>query len=111
MWRKNAMNRPIRMIAVLMGVSLLACSSLKSVTAPSQNLVMTGNPKVPAAQGNAKVRTTDDGNTQINLDLKHMAAPDKIKDDATVYVLWAQDLKNDNSTPQNLGAIKVDADE
>jgi hypothetical protein len=105
------MIRPTRLAVVVLGLCALSACSLFSKTNRTQDLVMTGNPKVPGAQGNAKMTTTDDGNTQINLDVKHLAAPDKIEDGATVFVVWVQGNMSNDMTPQNLGALKLDSNE
>lgn len=103
------MNRPTRLIAVLAGIFLLSCSSIMKTTSSSKEFVMTGDPRDPSAQGTTKVSTTDDGNTQVNVEVKHLASPAKIDPDATTFVVWVKDNYND-SDPQNLGALKIDSD-
>lgn len=69
---------------------------------------MTASPEVPAADGRAKVSTTDNGNTKIELVVKHLASPENVDAGATVYVVWARDSEN-YAEPRNLGALKVDS--
>jgi hypothetical protein len=74
----------------------------------SRELTLTGSPEFPAVRGNATVSTTDDGNTKIDLEVQHLAPPEQINSDATVFVVWAQD--NETNESHNLGAIKVNED-
>lgn len=100
------MNRFVTVI--LAGILSLSCSSMMG-NGDTQELQLTGTPGLPSVQGSAKVSTTDDGNTQIDLNVKHLAPPEKVKVDATAFVVWVQD-SNSGSQPDNLGALKVDKD-
>ncbi len=102
------MNRPIRLIAVLAGLFLLSCSSFMGSDS-SKEFVMTGDSRDPSAQGTAKVSITEDGNTQVKVEVKHLATPAKIHPAATTFVVWVEDKYNDTN-PQNLGALKIDSD-
>jgi hypothetical protein len=104
------MNRSTGLMAVvLIGITLSACSTFRDVTNESREFVMTGNPAVPGARGNASVITTDDGNTQVDVKVEHLAEPDKITPGAQVFVVWAQDREG-TAEPQNLGMLRVDDD-
>jgi hypothetical protein len=94
--------------AVLIGITLSACSAFRDVTNESREFVLTGNPAVPGARGNASAFVTDNGNTQVDVKVEHLAEPDKVYPGATVYVVWVED-KNGGAA-QNLGALKVDDD-
>jgi len=92
---------------ILLGSLSMSCAS------GSRDLHLSGSPDVPGAQGVAKVSTTDDGNTKIDLVVQHLAPPEDINSGATVYIVWVH--KNDvgseiSAEPQNLGALKVDSD-
>ena len=89
-------------------IILLGALSMSCLFGGSKDLHLTGSPDVPGAQGTAKVSTTDDGNTKIDLVVKHLAPPEDANTGATVYVVWVQG--NDvGAAPQNLGALKVDS--
>lgn len=107
------MNRSTGLIAaVLIGSTLSACSTFRDVTNESTDYVMKASDSLPAARGNASVMTTDDGNTQVDVKVEHLAEPAKITPDATVFVLWVQNrlLGEGNAQPQNLGALRVGDD-
>ena len=101
------MNRSTRLAAAaLVSFSLFSCSMIRT---GSKDFVMMGSPNVPAAQGNARVTTTDDGNTQLDVKVKHLAPPAKINPEATVFVAWVQS-NAESAEPRNLGALKVTDD-
>jgi hypothetical protein len=90
---------------ILFGALSMSCAS------GSRDLHLTGSPDVPGAKGVAKVSTTDDGNTKIDLVVQHLAPPEDINSGATVYVVWVTKSTVGNeygAEPQNLGALKVD---
>lgn len=63
---------------------------------------------VPAARGTAEATATDNDNTDLKVEVEHLAPPDKIASGASVYVVWA---KPDTKEPaQNLGALVIDDD-
>ena len=102
------MNQSIRVTAVaLCGVLLMGCSMFRG--GDSHDFVMTGTPHTAAA-GAGKVTTTDDGNTQISLQVKHLPPPEKISSEATAFVVWVKNNDEYSAEPQNLGALKVDED-
>lgn len=100
------MNRAVSVL--LAGVLSLSCSSMMG-NKDSRELQLTGSPSLTSAEGTAKVSTTDDGNTQIDLDVKHLAPPEKVNTGATAFVVWVKDA-NSETDPHNLGALKVDKD-
>jgi hypothetical protein len=61
---------------------------------------------VPAAQGQVKAKSGDNGNTLVEVDVKHLAHPKAVNPDADTYVVWAQE--GDGGPVQNLGALQVD---
>jgi hypothetical protein len=69
---------------------------------------MTANASIPAAQGMVKYKVTANGNTAIELEVRHLAAPEQVEPGATTYVAWAR--APGQETPQNLGALRVDKD-
>lgn len=96
-------SRLIPLCTILFVVALAAaCSGTK--TTP---LVTT--PASPAAQGQVETRRTANQNTEVDLEVQYMAPPDKIAEDATVYVVWARPIAQD-LPPQNVGSFVVSED-
>lgn len=71
--------------------------------------LMSTNSAVPAAEGTVKTTDEDNGNTKVDVKVKHLAKPDQVEPSAKTYVVWAQDNVN-NGVVQNLGALQVDDD-
>lgn len=100
------MNHRVIVTAALAGILSLSCSMLSGGT---RELRLTGDPDVPGAEGTVKVSTTDNGNTKIDLVVKHLAQPEQVYTDATAYVVWVQNTRT-SADAQSLGALKVDSD-
>lgn len=67
---------------------------------------MTASPKVPAAEGSVKFGKAANDNTSIDLEVKHLADPEKLTPSAQVYVVW---IRPEAGAPaQNIGALIVD---
>jgi hypothetical protein len=79
------------------------CSSLQSE--PKQT--MTPSDQVPAGQGTVQATKTDNGNTELQIEVKHLAPPSRLAPDASTYVVW---IKPHNAPMQNVGALEVDDD-
>jgi hypothetical protein len=91
---------PLATFALVLAVN--ACSGM-------QKTQLTTTPQNPAAQGQVETRRTENQNTEVSLEVRHMAPPQKVADDATVYVVWAQPLAGD-TPPQNMGSFVVGKD-
>jgi hypothetical protein len=68
----------------------------------------------PAAHAEASRATVNskagpNGNTTLTVEVEHLAPPDKVAQDASVYVVWARPHVGDQPM-QNLGALQVDDD-
>lgn len=83
----------------------LACGACSG----TQKTALTPTSKVPAAEGTVETKRTENQNTEVDLHVKYMAPPDKIAQDATVYVVWAQPLAP-GAEPQNMGSFVVGKD-
>lgn len=94
------MNRHLVAASVVLLIGVSACAG------PRQ-LRLTGSPDIPAAQGVAKVSTTDNGNTKVDLVVEHLAPPERVNPGATVYVVWVRGSEA-GAQQQSLGALKVD---
>lgn len=67
---------------------------------------MNASPAVPAAQGHAKFGKAPNGNTSIDLTVKHLADPQNLTPPAASYVVWLRASKD--AAAQNIGALTVD---
>ena len=76
-------------------------------TACAGPLRLGSSTEIPAAQGQASLHRTNNGNVEIKLDVKHLAPPGRISPGASVFVVWARGLAP-WAEAQNLGALKVD---
>ena len=74
-------------------------------SAPKQ--VMTTSAENTSGEGTVQVRAGDNGNTKLEVRVKHLSSPSKVADDASVYVVW---IKPRNGELQNVGALEVDSD-
>lgn len=73
-----------------------------------RTVVMRTSHDVPGAEGNIKASSTDNDNTLIEVDVRHLASPEKVATGATTYVVWVRAAGA--GIPQNLGALQVDGD-
>jgi hypothetical protein len=90
-------------IAMTGAVALVALGS----AACANKLVFPASPTVPAADARAKIELDDNGNTQVSLTVKHLAAPERLFPPRSVYVVWIQPP---DETGTNLGALRPDDD-
>jgi len=72
----------------------------------STSLSMTNSPSNPAAQGEVKVGKADNGNTKIDVVVKHLAPVQKIDPKSNSYVVWARPAA-EQTRAVNLGALTV----
>jgi len=95
-------SRPARRGAFL-GVLL---TSLVVATCAATTFQLGSSPETPAAEGTVRLRQTSNGNTKINLAVKHLAPPARIDPASSVIVVWVRGLEA-GAQPQNLGALRV----
>jgi hypothetical protein len=62
--------------------------------------------RMPAAEGTVMATEGPNENTALEVRVKHLASPEKIRPEATTYVVWAR--ASGAGSPQNLGALQVD---
>ncbi len=89
----------LRHIASIVALTLTMAACGPSVVA------LTAGPKTPAAAGQVSYEVSDNDNVKFTVDVKHLAAPDKVMGGATTYVVW---VKAGDKPAQNVGALKVD---
>lgn len=58
-----------------------------------------------SGEGTVEAKLGENGNTDIEVLVKHLSSPSKVEADASVYVVWLQPR---NAEIQNLGALRVD---
>lgn len=79
---------------------LAACGSATQV--PMENTA-----RAPAAQGVVVANAGENGNTQLSVEVKHLAEPGAVASSATTYVVWVIPPRG---APQNVGVLRVDRD-
>lgn len=87
--------------------AMVGCSSLGIGGGAKQT--MNVDPSVPAARGEVQAKEGDNGNTEVRLNVEHLAKPEAIESDARTYVVWVQDSQNGERV-QNVGALRVNDD-
>ena len=93
--------------ALLYGSLFVAfMTTAMAVSAYADTLVLASSPEIPAAEGRVRTRVTQNGNTEINLRVKHLAPPDRITPGTAVFVVWVRGLAQ-GSLAQNLGGLRV----
>ena len=83
--------------AVLVGIQF-GCSSTQE---------MQSGYRVPASEGTVNATEGDNGNTKLEIRVKHLAHPSQMASDAKIYVVWVQPL---NAASQNVGALTLNDD-
>ena len=80
---------------VALGATQLGCGSPQEMRSASG---------VPASQGTVSATAGDNGNTNLSIRVKHLAPPEQISSEATVYVVWIQPR---DFPRQNVGALTL----
>lgn len=93
-------NRSLLALALVLGS--VACGS-------SQTTTLKTSPRAPASEAKVESDDGDNGNTKVTVEVKHMAPPESISENASTYVVWARP-RNGDAKPQNIGAINIDGD-
>jgi hypothetical protein len=65
--------------------------------------------KIPAAEGTVKVSPSQNNNTKVDLEVKHLARPEKVNPQAGTYMVWQKSAEQ-NGQIVPLGALNVDKD-
>lgn len=96
------MKRQLLAIAMLVLIGLTAASC-----AGSRDVMLTSSGDIPAATSVVKMGTNDNGNTTFDLTVKHLAPPERVNPDASVFVVWTRGRES-GARVQNMGALIVD---
>ena len=70
-----------------------------------KNIKMTAGKQTPAAHGTVNVKTGDNGNTRLEINVKDLADPGALTPPQNVYIVWVQPS---GKAPHNEGALVVD---
>ena len=93
------------------GLSLVAamggCASTPSGGRDVQSWTMNTGPKLPTADGRAKVRVDAAGDHVVELTFQHLPMPERAFDGATMYMVW---IVPRNAPPQPMGSLDVGED-
>ncbi len=104
--RNPTLSPIIYLIAFPMVIGLVGmqsgCNSVRSWEATPTS--MTSASDVPASEGTVKATQGDNGNTNLYIRVKRLAPAYKVRQDATVYIVW---LQRPGETIQNIGALTL----
>jgi hypothetical protein len=65
------------------------------------------DPRIPAARGDIVSKVSSNGNTKLQIAVRFLAEPGRVRPGSVAYVVWVQSPEP-GSRPQNLGALRVD---
>jgi hypothetical protein len=85
----------------------IALTVLLTTTAWSREDKLTNTGMDPSAQGTVVTSTDRNGNTEIEIKVKHLARPQALVPPRQAYLVWVQPR---GSQPELLGALKVNDD-
>jgi hypothetical protein len=95
----------LAMGAVLVPIAAqLGCGMFSS---DEPTTTMTASNDVPAAEGTVQASAGPNGNTELVVEVKHLARPSMIAAGTTVYVVWIQPS---NAPIQSVGALTLSED-
>jgi hypothetical protein len=106
-------NKMLRQAAVFVALTALGgCSTwnrMTNSTSPdTANVALRSSNDIPSAQGRLAVKGAEGPNQVVDLTVKHMAPPAKVKSGATAYVVWLE--PDAAKQPINMGVLAVDKD-
>lgn len=91
----------------LAAVALFAVWPLSS----GKNYPMTADPSVPAASGTVRAqRDKQNGNTKLDIKVRHLARPSTLTPPATTYIVWVRPNGGDAVKEGSIGVDKKDLD-
>jgi hypothetical protein len=89
----------------LLFLSFLACFIVLAAWAREDRLSNTG--VVPAAEGKVITNTDRNGNTEVQVEVKRLAAPQSLAPPHQTYLVWAQPR---GQAAELLGVLRVNSD-
>ena len=84
-------------------VSLVIGLIALPTVATDKKYPLTADKSVPAARGQVDIGRDKNGNTKVELQVEHLAAPENLTPPRTAYVVWFQER---GSEPLNQGALR-----
>src|SRR5262245_23579309 len=90
-------------------MAALAIVALSVSCAGAQRTALVPTSRVPAAKGVVETKRTDNQNTEVALEVQHLAPPQRVANGTSVYVVWVKPSAPE-APPQNVGAIVVGED-
>lgn len=88
---------------ISLAIGLLAMPTI----AAAKKYPFTADKSVPAARGQVDVGRDKNGNTKVEIEVEHLAAPENLTPSRTGYVVWFQER---GAEPSNQGALKPNKD-
>lgn len=110
--RENGMRENgTRTVVVTLALALVAmgATACGAQSGSMEGTRMAGSDQVPAARGSVQTSMNDSGNTNLRVEVQHLAQPSEIEDGAQSYVVWVEPLEG-GGEPQNVGALVVGPD-
>ncbi len=89
----------MRKFVFLITAFVLFCTLLLA-----KKISLTASSIVPAAQGIVDIGKDRNGNTELKVQVEHLARPDNLTPSESVYIVWFQDHE---SPAENQGELKV----
>ncbi len=83
---------------------LILAFTLWNGVAEAKKFPLVAASNVPAARGNVYAGRDDNGNTEVKLEVEHLAKPENLTPSKTSYVVWFQER---GSQPVNQGQLRV----
>ena len=87
-------------------LSILSLTLLFAVGCAAK-IPLANGPETPAAIGSVDANEGPNGNLKLDIEVLHLAPPEKVAAGGQVYVVW---VVPKGGAPANLGALKVDSD-
>lgn len=87
---------------------LIGLIAIVFLSACATRVSLTPTDRVPAAVATMKLATDKNDNTTVKLDIQHLAPPEKLRGDLTVYVVWVRDAAA--ADWKNVGQLLVNED-
>jgi hypothetical protein len=86
-------------ILILISIFIFGCATHEKLE---------GSANAPAAEGKVTAKKVEGDNTELTLDVQHLAPPERISSGAKNYVVWIKPEDTDRFI--NIGAFGVDND-
>jgi hypothetical protein len=89
-------------------VAVIAVPVVLACVGPGRTNKLEAMPSAPAATGDVTTSRGENDNTEVKVEVEHLAPPQEIARGASVYIVWAKPRSQE--PPQNLGALTVGDD-